>query len=206
MKVRRPPGRAGRLWLQHRLSVARTGADLLDKKRRALVQEHRRLEVVVRQTAVEWNRAAAEAETWASRAAVMAGDEKLNLLQVAHARAEVEVRWRSSMGVAFAANARVDFGSAPAVAQGGSAAADVALPAARRAVEAAVDNAAAQSALKRIGAELAVTSRRQRALERRWLPALAGAARRLDEALDELDREEATRSLWVRNHRRSEEV
>ena len=205
MKVRHPPGRAGRLWLQHRLTVAATGADLLDKKRRALVQEHRRLQVLARKTEAEWVSAAAEAETWVSRAAVMAGDEKLKLLQVAHAGADVTVRWRSSMGVAFASEAKVDFGSPPRMGQGGSAAADVAVPAARRAVKAAVEDAAAQSALKRIGGELAVTSRRQRALERRWLPALGAAATRLNETLDELEREEATRSLWVRNRRRRKE-
>ena len=44
--VRRvPPGRAGRLWLQHRLAVAQRGADLLDQKLRILRSEqaHRRL-------------------------------------------------------------------------------------------------------------------------------------------------------------------
>ena len=122
MKVRHPPGRAGRLWLQHRLSVAATGADLLDKKRRALVQEHRRLQVLARKTEAEWARAAAEADTWVSSAAVMAGDEKLRLLQVLHAAADVTVHWRSSMGVAFPADAKLDFGGVPRLGQGGSAA------------------------------------------------------------------------------------
>lgn len=206
MRVRHPPGRAGRLWLQHRLAVARTGADLLDKKRRALVQEYRRLQVLARQTEADWKRSAGSAETWVSRAGVMAGEEKLDLLQASQRRADVAVRWRSSMGVAFAAEARVDFGAMPHAAHGGSAAADAAVHAARQAVEAAVHDAAAQSALMRIGGELAVTSRRQRALERRWLPTLDQAAARLNETLDELEREEATRTLWIRNRRRDEEV
>ncbi len=201
MKVRHPPGRAGRLWLQHRQAVAGTGAELLDKKRRALVQEHRRLEVLARKTQDEWTQAAGEAQTWTTRTAVLAGDDKLKLLEALQARAGVLVRWRSSMGVPFASEARVEFGASPHAGLGGSAAADIAGPAARRAIEAAVNDAAAQSALQRIGRELAVTSRRQRALEKRWLPALAGAATRLNEMLDELEREEATRSLWVRNRR-----
>lgn len=205
MKIRHPPGRAGRLWLHHRLAIARTGADLLDRKRRALVQEHRRLQVLARQTETDWKQAAGAAETWVSRAGVMAGEDKLELLQSSQRRADVAVRWRSSMGVAFAAEARVDFGARPHSSHGGSAAADAAAHAARQAVEAAVHDAAAQSALKRIGGELAVTSRRQRALERRWLPALDVAAARLNETLDELEREEATRTLWIRNRRRDEE-
>ena len=194
------------MWLLHRQSVAQRGADLLDKKRRALVQEYRRLQVLARQTEAEWSQAATEAETWISRAAVIAGDEKLKLLEHSHGRAEVTLHWRSSMGVAFAAEAAVDFGSAAPAMLGGSAAADLAVPAARRAVEAAVNDAAAQSALRRIGAELAVTSRRQRALARRWLPALSLAIAGLNGMLDELEREEATRSLWVRTRRRRAEV
>lgn len=201
MKVRHPPGRAGRLWLQHRQAVAGTGAELLDKKRRALVQEHRRLQVLARKTQEDWTQAAGEAQTWVSRAAVLAGDEKLKLLEALQARAGVSVRWRSSMGVPFASEARVEFGITPHAGLGGSAAADIAARAARRAVEAAVHDAAARSALQRIGGELAVTSRRQRALEKRWVPALAASAARLNEMLDELEREEATRSLWVRNRR-----
>jgi V/A-type H+/Na+-transporting ATPase subunit D len=198
MKLRHPPGRAGRLWLQHRFAVATRGAELLDKKRRALVQEHRRLRVVARETAEAWTRAAAEAETWVNRAAVMAGEEKLAMLAAGHPRADVTIRWRSSMGVVFASEARVDLGPAPTGASGGSGAADMAVPASRRAVEAAVKDAVARTALRRISSELAITSRRQRALERRWLPALTAAEARLREALDEVEREEATRSQWSR--------
>ncbi len=198
MKLRHPPGRGGRLWLQHRLEVATRGADLLDKKRRALVQEHRRLRVLARETEIEWTKAANEAEIWVNRAAVMAGEEKLAMQAAGHPRADATIHWRSSMGVAFASEAKVDLGPSPTGASGGSAAADIAVSASRRAVAAAVEDAVARSALKRISSELAVTSRRQRALERRWLPALTEAEHRLGEALDEVEREEATRSLWVR--------
>lgn len=197
MKVRHPPGRAGRLWLQHRVEVATSGAELLDKKRRALQQELRRLQVLVRETEDAWTAAAEEAQAWVTRAAVIAGEEQLRSLAATQAPATVAVQWKSSMGVAYAAATRVDLGRVPAPAIGGSAATDAALPAARLAVEAAVRNAAAQSALKRIGGELAITMRRHRALERRWLPALTAEATRLDERLDELEREEAIRSAWA---------
>jgi V/A-type H+-transporting ATPase subunit D len=197
MRLRHPPGRAGRLWLQHRLEVASRGADLLDKKRRALVLEHRRLRVLARETEADWFKAAKEAELWVTRAAVMAGEEKIAMLAAQHPAVRVTVRWRSSMGVAFASEASVDLGTEPMGASGGSAAADIAVTAGRRAVESAVRDAVARSALKRISSELAITSRRQRALERRWLPALAAAGVQLNETLDELEREEATRARWV---------
>jgi len=70
-------------------------------------------------------------------------------------------------------------------------------------VDAAVKDAVARSALKRIGSELALTARRQRALERRWLPALTAARKQLNGALDELEREEATRAVWAQRRQRT---
>lgn len=202
MRLRHPPGRAGRMWLGHRLAVAQRGVDLLDKKRRVLMQEERRLRVVARDAAAEWNHVAREAETWLNRAAIMAGEEKLSMLAAQHPAASVAVRWRSSMGVVFAAEADVDLGPVPADPSGGSAAADLAVSAYRRAVGPAVNEAAARSALSRISRERELTARRQRAVERRWVPALADAMARLDGVLDEVEREEATRALWVRTRNR----
>ena len=39
MALRIPPGRAGRIWLVRRLEIARRGAELLDRKRQALLRE-----------------------------------------------------------------------------------------------------------------------------------------------------------------------
>lgn len=203
MRLRHPAGRAGRMWLEHRVEVATRGASLLDRKRRALVQEHRRLRVLARQTAAEWSRTAGEAELWLNRAAVMAGEEKVALLVARHPQAQVTVRWRSSMGVAFASEAKIDLGAGPRDAAGGSAAADLAVAASRVAVDAAVKDAVARSALKRIGSELTLTARRQRALERRWLPALTAARKQLNGALEELEREEATRAVWAQRRQRT---
>jgi V/A-type H+-transporting ATPase subunit D len=203
MRLRHPPGRAGRLWLDHRLALAERGADLLDKKRRVLAQEERRLRVLARQTADGWQSAAREAETWLNRAAILAGDEKLAMLAIQQPRAGVKVIMRSSMGVTFAAETEIDLGAEMVHASGGSAAADLAVVATRRAVVAAVDEAVAQSALKRVSRERLLTTRRQRAVERRWVPALSAAARSLEAALDELEREEATRAVWVRKRAES---
>jgi vacuolar-type H+-ATPase subunit D/Vma8 len=186
------------LWLRHRSEVATTGADLLDKKRRALVQEFRRLQVLARKSQDAWIEAGRDAELWVGRLAVLAGDLEIAMLTATRPDAQVTVRWRSQMGVVFASEAIVDIGPAPTTTLSGSAAADVAVPASRKAVQAAVDDAVMKSAFRRVGEELSITSRRQRALQRRWLPALAAASTRLDETLDELEREEATRSLWAK--------
>jgi V/A-type H+-transporting ATPase subunit D len=204
VRLRHPPGRSGRLWLRHRLEVARRGADLLDKKRRALLLEERRLRVLARETDAAWSEAARDAETWLSRAAVMAGESKLAMLEAVRPSARVAIRWRSTMGVTFASEADLDLGASPGFPAGGSAASDLALAAYRRAVGSAVKAAAARSALERVSTERAVTGRRQRAVERRWMPALEAAAARLSAALDDLEREEATRALWVRRRKRRE--
>jgi vacuolar-type H+-ATPase subunit D/Vma8 len=196
MRLRHPPGRSGRLWLRHRSEVASTGTDLLDKKRRALVQEYRRLQVLARKSQEAWTEAGSDAELWVGRLAVLAGDLAIAMLEATRPEAQVSVHWRSQMGVVFASEAAVDLGPAPMTTLTGSAAADVAVPASRKALQAAVDDAVMKSAFRRVGDELSLTSRRQRALQRRWLPALAAASARLDDTLDELEREEATRSLW----------
>ena len=59
-----PPGRAGRLWLQRRLQVARRGADLLDRKLRLLADELGRLRTDSARTGAEWDRRCADAERW----------------------------------------------------------------------------------------------------------------------------------------------
>lgn len=198
MRLRHPPGRAGRLWIEHRLDVAARGVDLLDKKRRVLLQEHRRLRVRAKETGEAWARAATELVLWADRAAVMAGEEKLAMIASRQPPADVTVVWRSSMGVAFASEAKVGIAVRSGDSSGGSAASDAAVSAAARAVECAVQDAAARTALALVGRELALTARRQRALERRWVPTLGAALAALNASLDEVEREEITRAAWVR--------
>jgi vacuolar-type H+-ATPase subunit D/Vma8 len=45
--------------------------------------------------------------------------------------------------------------------------------------------------------ELAETTRRERAIERRWIPEHEAALHRLELALDEREREEVARARWA---------
>ncbi len=192
MKVRHPPGRAGRPWLAHRLAVARRGAELLDEKLRALLRERARLEPVVAQAREDWERSAREAERWLTRAAVMGGERQLALGSAAVAvPASVTVRWRAILGVSCPAEAAVE--SAPQGALGGGAALHCAAAAHRRALQAALAIATAEGALRRIDAELRATRLRRNAIARTWIPAHEDALRHLELGLEELEREDGAR-------------
>jgi V/A-type H+-transporting ATPase subunit D len=199
MRVRHPHGRAGRPWLTHRLAVARRGAGLLDEKHRALVRERHRLEPLVGDAAEEWRRRAADAERWLARAVVLGGERQLEVAAAgALPPADVRVSWRTVLGVACPADARVEARvDADLSARGGSAALLSAAQAHRRALEAAARLAVAQGALGRIDAELRATALRRNAIERRWIPAHEAALAALDVSLEETEREEGARVRWV---------
>ena len=204
MKLHHPPGRSGRLWLEHRLAVAIRGDELLRQKRQALALEQRRLRMLQRQTEQDWIAASREAEAWLTRALFLAGDSQLRILSSQlKGRASAELRWRSSMGVVYPAEARALLPpSPPTFPLGGSAAMDVAVPAVRAAVDAAVSYAAARAALARVSEELGATARRVRAIERRWVPTLHAELRDLRLRLDELEREDGVRARWVQRRLR----
>lgn len=203
MPLRPPPGRSGRIWLARRLDTASRAAGLLDQKRRALLVEEHRLAAEAAAASAEWELAVRVAERWALRAALLGGQRQLELVQT-HTRlpAGAEVRWRSWMGVTYPAEVAVRPGQPGPSALGGTAALDVAAAAYAAALEAGVRHAAAFRALQLVRAELAATTARQRALERRWVPLLSGALSGLEAALDEQEREDAVRSRWL--HARAE--
>ena len=93
-----PPGRSGRLWLQHRLAVAGRGAALLDQKLRILRAEVRRATLAAEDTAQAWTAAAEEAERWLVRASLLGGERAARLASDG-VEAQVEVAWASTMGV-----------------------------------------------------------------------------------------------------------
>ncbi len=189
MKVRHPPGRAGRPWLVHRLAVARRGAELLDEKFRALAREHARLEPQAAQAGAEWEHSAREAERWLTRAAVMSGERQLALAAAAiPAPASVTVGWRAILGVSCPADATVARGSEASLA--GGAALLCAAEAHRGALERALAAAVAEGALRRIEAELRATRLRRNAIVHTWIPAHEKALRTLELALEELERED----------------
>jgi len=198
MRLRTPPGRAGRPWLVHRLAVARRGAEVLEDKRHGLLRERARLAAIVDEARATWEHAVREAETWLLRALLISGQRSFELA-VFHVPepAEAHLAWRRSLGVAYPSAAEVRLPPTPdLVAPGGSAALPAAAAAYGRALEAGADFAAARSALERVDAELAATTRRLRALERRWIPAHEEALARLALELDETEREDAVRARW----------
>ena len=196
MRVRHPPGRAGRPWLAHRLAVAQRGAELLDEKQRALARERRRLEPEVAAARADWEHGAREAERWLARAATLGGERQLALARSVPGAADLTVRWHSIIGVTCPVEAVVVPPAPPEgelSASGGSAALLEATAAHRRALAAAVRLAVAEGALRRIEIELRATALRRNAIERRWIPAHADALAALELTLEELEREDAAR-------------
>jgi vacuolar-type H+-ATPase subunit D/Vma8 len=198
MRLRVPPGRAGRPWLARRLALANRGAQVLDDKRHALMRERAQFVERVDDARRAWEEAVREAETWHRRALLLSGRRSLDLACFyVGGRAEVRLVWRRSMGVSYPSDADARLPSTPdVIAPGGSSALPFAASAYGRAVEAGAQYAAARVALERIDAELAAAIRRLRALERRWIPAHEQALAALALALDETEREDALRTRW----------
>jgi len=197
--IRVPAGGSARLWLRERVALARNASDLLEQKRRALRNETDRLGRVAEMTAARWRDACREAERWTLRAELMGGEEQILIVGASIAgTAQANLTWHSVMGLAypFEASCQWPSGSA-AIGLGTSAALAEAVTAARGALAAAVEAAAAQCALQLTVAELEVTARRRRALERRWIPRLEAALAQVEFVLDEHEREEIARLRWV---------
>ncbi|MGZ4472786.1 MAG: V-type ATP synthase subunit D [Nocardioidaceae bacterium] len=196
-RLRVPPGRGGRLSLQHRLTVARRGADLLDRKLRILHAEAHRLAQVAERTGAAWTAAAGEADTWLLRAVLVGGERAIRLATGPDA-ADVVVSWAQTMGVRYPSEASC---TVPAGPPSGVPTTGAAVQAARRAhvraVEAAVRHAAADAALRVVTAEEAATRRRLRALNHRWIPLLTDALAAAQLLLDEQEREDDIRLRWA---------
>ncbi|HVP01030.1 MAG TPA: V-type ATP synthase subunit D [Solirubrobacteraceae bacterium] len=197
MRVRHPPGRAGRPWLARRLEVARRGAELLDEKCRALSHERRRLEPLVAQARRSWVHAARAAERSLARAAVLGGQPQVELARATSGAAQLDVRWHTVLGVRCPRDVEVVPPDPRSVAPGGSAALHTAADTHREAFEAAAALAVLEAALRRIEDELRATTLRRNAIEHRWIPAHEAAAAQLALTLEELEREDATRVRWA---------
>lgn len=203
MVGRRPPGRAGRIWLERRLEVARRGADVLDHKRQTLLREQQRLAVRLAETAVEWQERAATARVWNDRALAIAGPRRIGLASL-HRRgsARVRIEWRKTLGTSVPAGATVS--ESPAldfVALGGGSSVALAARAHAEAVAAAAAHAAVRAAHEAVTSELVATTRRLRAIERRWIPDHEDALRRLELALEERELEDLVRARWALERR-----
>jgi V/A-type H+-transporting ATPase subunit D len=194
VRIRHPPGRAGRPWLAHRLAVARRGAELLDDKRRALLRERARLQPRVAEARERWERLASDAERWLIRAAVLGGERQMALSAASPAPpTPVVVRWHTVLGVTCPSGAEVQAPSVEALPPGASAALIEAARAHRDAVEAAAQVAVAQRALALVEADLRATALRRNAIRHRWIPAHEEALAALTATLEELEREDGAR-------------
>lgn len=198
MTLRLPPGRAGRLWLLRRLAVARRGHDVLEQKQVALRRRVDALRDRHLVAAQAWEETARDAETWWQRAALLAGERPLELAcSMPRPPAQVRVEWSHALGVVAPAHADVVLPDDAPFPPGGSVAIQRSADAHRAALEQAAQVGATALALRRTDAELGATTIRLRALERRWIPEHERVLRAVELAIDEADREEASRIRWV---------
>ena len=196
-----PPGRAGRLWLQHRISTAQHGAALLDHKLRILRAEREQLALERDMMVAEWESASREADTWLLRSRLLGGERSVRLAATP-AFAEVRILWEQSMGVRYPAEATC---TVPEPSPDAPPPANAALFAARdryrRAVEAAVRQAALETAVRVLEAQERATRRRLRAIEDRWIVRLQQALADLLFKLDEDEHNDAVRLRWAAGNR-----
>jgi V/A-type H+/Na+-transporting ATPase subunit D len=195
-----PPGRAGRTWLAGRLSTARRGAGLLDRKLRILRREQERAAAEARRTRALWAEQLAEAERWGLRAALLGGADALQAAADPDGGgADVEVTWSAVMGARFPGEARLRLPDAGADSTlPSTAAVTCAAVAYRQALAAAVDAAVAEAAARLVDAEIATTRLRVRAVEDRWIPRLEAASTELALRLAEAEGAEAVRLRLAR--------
>ncbi|GAB2856332.1 V-type ATP synthase subunit D [Nocardioides pacificus] len=197
-----PPGRAGRLWLQHRLAVARQGADLLDHKLRILRSERERLSLRRQRATERWTATSREAAGWLLRGALIGGERSVRL-SGERRQAEVRVLWEQPMGVRYPAEAICEVPDPqPEAAPAGNAALVSATQAHQRALEAAVELAAVEAALRILEAEETVTRHRLRAIEHRWVPRLERALIAVQFALEEEEHADGVRLRWAAGRQR----
>jgi len=198
--VRVPPGRPGRLWLEHRLATADRGARVLAQKRRALIHLRSDLDSRLADAGTEWEAAARNASDWLARATTLSGERRVRLaLAYSGTRASVVVNWQNTLGVLHPVDATLELPEPSDVAAlGGNAALASAAEAHRLALQAAARYAVVKAAHERISAELAATARRARAVERRWIPEHRAALERVVLALEEGERDEAVRIRWAK--------
>jgi V/A-type H+-transporting ATPase subunit D len=179
--------------------IAKRGADLLDRKRQALMRERARVHVEALDANRAWRHAVDDAERWSARSLMLDGAARLELLaRHATASASLALSWSNLMGAELPSVHEVSVPEPPPLsALGGSAAAVVAARAWGEATLAATRYAVAAHADAELSAELARATRRLRALEKRWIPEHERLLAQLDLALEENQREQATRVRWL---------
>jgi V/A-type H+-transporting ATPase subunit D len=188
-----PPGRAGRLWLTRRLDTAQRGSDHLDRKLRILMLDQQRMRILAEGARREWRTAYADADAWLLRAAVLGGEDAIR--GAASPRlVEIDVAWVSEMGTSYPATVDLVPGSDGAHDVDGNAAMKPTVEAFRVAILAGARCAAAEEAVRRLEAEVALTRRRLRAVAKRWLPWLQASLRERELGLEQGEQEDGVRT------------
>ena len=190
--VRHPSGRAGRLWLHRRMATAELGSDQLGRKLRVLLQEHARLTRQRDDAERVWLDAVALARRWQLRAGVLGGQEAYAVGSPVDP-VQVQVRWTSVVGVTIPGRPERVGPPPPQADVAANSAVLAAAEAFSAALQAAAELAVAAEAARRVEAELALTRRRVRALDRRWLPALRTALAALEQSLELAEQEDGSR-------------
>ncbi len=171
---------------------------MLNQKRLALLKLERALDEELRKTRAAWVAAADSAAEWLARANTLSGPRRLNLVAHYTPHAGIDIRRENTLGVVHPSHVELSLPPpSDTVALGGSSAVASAAAAHRRALDAAATHAAIATAHRAVSAELAATTRRTRAIERRWIPMHEHALERLELQLDEAEREDLARRRWL---------
>ena len=182
-----------------RLDIAGRGAELLDRKRQALLAQLVRVSAEAVDARRAWHDAVAKADLWSGRAMVLDGAGRLDVLaRHVHEHASIELSWSNTMGARMPAIRELVVPAPPPLsALGASSAATIAADAWCEAARAAARHAVAERSSAELGAELARATRRLRALQKRWIPQYQAALAQLDLTIDENQREQAARVRWL---------
>jgi V/A-type H+-transporting ATPase subunit D len=186
-----PPGRAGRNWLRRRLATAERGREQLDRKLRILLPERERLHLQAQRCEQDWVDAVAEARHWYARMTALGGQDAVRRQQPSGA-VTVAIGYRTSVGLSYPTQARIAAPSVPST-LAGNAASGPAAAAFGDALLAGARSAAADAAVRSLTAEIALTRRRLRALDKRWLPWLAAELAALEQSLEQGEQEDNVR-------------
>lgn len=187
---RTPAGRAGRLWLTHRIEVAERAADQLERKIHILSLEISRQRGLADAARLAWSKASDDAERWGRRVALIAGQQALR--NGTATPVAVAFTWANTVGVQHPAAATVEQPTAPE-----GVVPTAAIVAARRAfadaVRAGVDLAVADASWRALDEARTHARRRARLLRRRWLPLMRSHLHSLDLSLEQAEQEDHAR-------------
>lgn len=157
-----------------------------------LFPEQQRLAALAARHRADWVSACADADAWLLRAALLGGQDALRGA-TGREPVSVQVRWATSMGLSYPSGAELSPLSTQPPLPTANAAVGPAATAFRAALVAGVNTAVAEEGVRRVDAEIALTRRRLRALEKRWLPWLHQELVDLELALEQTEQDDALR-------------